>query len=527
MPPKENQKSASDFDALDRRVAAPSVCFAVARILLAAAPTAPPCIRHWRRSSPLQERGCSPLSDPKEEGPKQKCWRFTHSRENLLTAFLLGADLRRCRRCYAILFGNAFFFTRHPEQHEAHDEQHDEGADAHIGAAGQLAPHADDHRPEEGCPLAADVEKPEVLARLLRRDDLCKVGAAEGLHAALEHPHDDGQHPELPLLGQKERKHRDARIGRDADRDELRRGILVGQPPEDEGRRERHDLRHQQGQQQPGGVQPQRRAVGRGHVDDGIHAVDVAEERQQEPEHLLVLRQMPQGLADAGKTLSHCVLFHLHIVELAVAFQQRQGGHEPPHRRQDKRDVQRRHLADANGPRPQHKAETDHEGDAAADVAPRIAPAGHLIHPLRRGHIPEHGVVEHQTARKSHLRNDEDDEEGQPRRRRAHGAASHDAHADAEHEDGLFEASGVRHRAEDRAEDGRDNGHDRAGIAPVGQILHRGQAAALCQCVEENGDKGRHHQHKGRVSHIVQDPVPFQPRQAKFAILSHPVLLSN
>ena len=35
------------------RVAAPSVCFAVARILLAAAPTAPPCFRRWRRSSPL------------------------------------------------------------------------------------------------------------------------------------------------------------------------------------------------------------------------------------------------------------------------------------------------------------------------------------------------------------------------------------------------------------------------------------------------------------------------------------------
>ena len=36
------------------RVAAPSVCFAAARILLAAAPTAPPCFRHWRRSSLLR-----------------------------------------------------------------------------------------------------------------------------------------------------------------------------------------------------------------------------------------------------------------------------------------------------------------------------------------------------------------------------------------------------------------------------------------------------------------------------------------
>ena len=39
------------------RVAAPSVCFAVACILLAAAPTAPPCFRRWRRSSPLPPKG--------------------------------------------------------------------------------------------------------------------------------------------------------------------------------------------------------------------------------------------------------------------------------------------------------------------------------------------------------------------------------------------------------------------------------------------------------------------------------------
>ena len=39
------------------RVAAPSVCLAVAHILLAAAPTAPPCFRHWRRSSLLPPKG--------------------------------------------------------------------------------------------------------------------------------------------------------------------------------------------------------------------------------------------------------------------------------------------------------------------------------------------------------------------------------------------------------------------------------------------------------------------------------------
>ena len=39
------------------RVAAPSVCCAAACILLAAAPTAPPCFRRWRRSSPLPPKG--------------------------------------------------------------------------------------------------------------------------------------------------------------------------------------------------------------------------------------------------------------------------------------------------------------------------------------------------------------------------------------------------------------------------------------------------------------------------------------
>ena len=46
--------------ALCARVAAPSVCFAAACILLAAAPTATPCFRHWRRSSLLPlPRGAS------------------------------------------------------------------------------------------------------------------------------------------------------------------------------------------------------------------------------------------------------------------------------------------------------------------------------------------------------------------------------------------------------------------------------------------------------------------------------------
>ena len=41
-------------------------------ILLATAPTTPPCFCRRQRSSSLQERGCSPLSDPKGVGSSRK-----------------------------------------------------------------------------------------------------------------------------------------------------------------------------------------------------------------------------------------------------------------------------------------------------------------------------------------------------------------------------------------------------------------------------------------------------------------------
>ena len=50
------------------RVAAPSVCFAVACILLAAAPTAPPCIRRRRRSTP------SPRSHRSHSRTARRSW---------------------------------------------------------------------------------------------------------------------------------------------------------------------------------------------------------------------------------------------------------------------------------------------------------------------------------------------------------------------------------------------------------------------------------------------------------------------
>ena len=59
--PRRSCRNGKKLAAALRRVAAPSVCFAAARILLAAAPTAPPCFRHWRRSSLLHFFLVSPI----------------------------------------------------------------------------------------------------------------------------------------------------------------------------------------------------------------------------------------------------------------------------------------------------------------------------------------------------------------------------------------------------------------------------------------------------------------------------------
>ena len=72
----------SDFDALD-----PTGCGTLrllralggTRILQAAAPTAPPCIRRWRRSSPLQTKGCSPLIIPKQKSKRKNASRFAQT----------------------------------------------------------------------------------------------------------------------------------------------------------------------------------------------------------------------------------------------------------------------------------------------------------------------------------------------------------------------------------------------------------------------------------------------------------------
>ena len=94
--PKENQKSASDFDALEAAGCGSLRLLRAlggTRILQAAAPTAPPCFGRWPRSSPLQTRGCSPLVTPKKKSKRKNASRFAKS---IFHASPIDRPLSRC-----------------------------------------------------------------------------------------------------------------------------------------------------------------------------------------------------------------------------------------------------------------------------------------------------------------------------------------------------------------------------------------------------------------------------------------------
>ena len=194
------------------------------------------------------------------------------------------------------------------EGEEAQQNQRRDDHDAGGRAARKLGQGADQEGAHKGRPLAADVQQAVVFARALRRDDLAEVGAGQRLDAALEHPHADSQHPELALGAQEDGVGRDAHIGQDAHRDKEGRVHPAGQPAEQQRKGKRHDLGHQQRQQQPGAVQAQSLAVGGGHVDDGVHAVDVEEKGDKE---CAILIRKHCRAREKRYSLRLCRFFHL------------------------------------------------------------------------------------------------------------------------------------------------------------------------------------------------------------------------
>ncbi len=421
--------------------------------------------------------------------------------------------LRFCRRVVGCLFRKegAVDPRRNDEHGHADRKQTHDGDGAEVDGVCCVRHDAHEKGAEERCALAEDVEDPEEAARLIGGDDLGEVGARERLHAALEEPHGAGEHPELPCLRHEYGEQPDACVRGDADEDEDVVAHLFCEFAEDDGGGEGDDLRQQQRQQQIHRIEPERRAEGSRHVDDGVHAVDVEEERDEEEDDALFVGDVAlfgEHREEAFEVVAHGVRRAGHEVRLAVGLGEGQGKAEPPQRIDDERDGNGYGVLQVGQ---QHDGDADEEGDAAPDVSPGIALGGYVVGAVVRGHVHEHGVVKDEARRVKDLCNDEYDEEHQPRHGNAQRRASDHARACKEHEYGTLISRKIAQRAENGADDGDAQRHDARGVAPVGGRRGGVHPALSRKVVEVDGHDGADEQGKRRVSHVVQDPVAFQP----------------
>ena len=405
----------------------------------------------------------------------------------------------------------------HAEEEHAEDEEDGDGSHAVVQMTGQLGDQAHDGGSHDGSALAADVQEAKVLAGFFGGNDLCEVGSGQSLDAALEHAYADGQDPELPFAGQEEGEAGDAEVGGDAYGDQFLGGKLSGEASHDQGTGEGYELGDQEGQEQIRGVEAQGRSVGSGHVDDGIYAVDIEKEGQEEEEDLPVPDHFLKGMAQGGKKIL-LMGGALQEMDLFIGTEQGHAHQDPPEGHDDKGNGHGLSLghADLSGLKDQDQA--DDKGGAAADVAPGIAAGGDGIHPLFTGNVAKHGVIDDKAELVADTGDDKDDQEGDPAFCQAHGQAAGGAQSDHAHKNGLFAAFPVADAAQDGPHDGYGQGGKGNGIAPVGQVVHGGYPFRLRQGVEEDGDQRGDHQGEGRIGHVIKDPVPFQFRESEFTV---------
>jgi len=264
----------------------------------------------------------------------------------------------------------------------------------------------------KGSTFSADVHKAVVFATLFSGDNFAEVGTAQSLNAALEHTNQHCQHPELPLGQQEDGKDGNAGVGKNADLDQFAGIVLGRESAENNGEGERNDLGHKQGQKQAGGVQPQGFSVSGRHINDGIHAVNKEEERQQIEEDMLLFFRFQKGFSELPESSGNGIAFRFLEGLLLIGSGKGHTAADPPQGRDHKGDDQRSDLGDSDQIITQHQCKAENKRNYRTDVAIGIAHGGDLVHPTGCGDFSEHGIVEHQAGGIANLGNDEDHQEG-------------------------------------------------------------------------------------------------------------------
>ena len=220
----------------------------------------------------------------------------------------------------------------------------------------------------------------------------------------------------MPLAHQEHGEDHNAGVADDGYFDEQAGVVLGGQPPEENGEGEGHELSQKQSQQQAGGVQPQSRAVGSGHIDDGVHAVDEEEKGQQIYKNVLFLLHVFQGSAQLAEAVQKAAVFRGDKGGLVIPAEQRKRAADPPQGGDEEGNDHGASLGQAEDLGHQHQNQADDEGNHGADVAEGIAQGGDLVHPGILGDLRQHGIIEHQAGGVTHPGENEDAQEAEPAR---------------------------------------------------------------------------------------------------------------
>ena len=230
---------------------------------------------------------------------------------------------------------------------------------------------------------------------------------------------------------------------------------------------------------------------------------------------MLFMAGLPEGLAQLPEGIPDGVGAPLYAGALAIGFQKGQGAAQPPQGDQQEgqdhgcRGGKTQRIAEKNQQQAQDK------GNHGADIAKGVAHGGDIVHPVLPGDFRKHGIVEYQAGGVAHLCQYVDNQKGQPASGGTEDGTAQDSYQHGDHKQLLFKAALVRQRAADGADNGNQQGGDGTGIAPEGQVLALVQAAGGGQGIEVNGNQGGYQQDKGRVAHIVENPVSLQGGKAE------------
>ena len=215
-------------------------------------------------------------------------------------------------------------------------------------------------------------------------------------------------------------------------------------------------------------------AVRGGKLDDGVHAVDVEEVRNDVIPNGRIAPDALCRSANAAHSVDQRVLLARLVVGLLDVLEHGHGECHPPGSRDHKGDLHGRLQAHAKGPH-QHKRQAGEKRHAAANIAPRIALARDFVHTVVRRGVNQQRVIEHERRVERHGGDHVNHEKRHCAGGEAHGHACHGARPHRPNDELLLHALLIGNGTQDGHEQCDDQrGHglciapgDKAGRLPA------------------------------------------------------------